>query len=191
MLPPGLTPLLITAGVMVAAVLPAAGSVTVGTTSLDVESAAQEATAVATGQQLRARATVVHRLEPPNAYVDADAHCPEEGCAYQLVLVDPAAVNDGETGCDTLDYAVVDADPDEQPVAGAAQVYTGQGPIPRETADPDAPNALTTGVGLLCFANPAHADGLRDDAGAGPLVTTQPSPLVVVYDRRAQAGGQE
>lgn len=139
--------------------------------------------------EIRAQGVVVDNLEPGTGPADTRATCPDGGCAYQLIIADPAAVdhsNDGgepaPAGCATLDYGVVDADPDVRDVDGA-RLFTGRGPLPSRTVDAGddgGSQRLSRGVGQLCFATPAHAGGPANDTGDGPLAATQPVPIVVL-----------
>lgn len=140
------------------------------------------------GDEIRADGVVVANLEPGVGPAETRATCPDGGCAYQLILVDPAVVgrssNGGEpspAGCATLDYGVVDAEPDVRDVDGA-RLFTGRGAIPSHTVDAGdgGSRRLSRGVGQLCFATPAHAGGPANDTGDGPLAATQPVPIVVL-----------
>lgn len=126
--------------------------------------------------QLRAQGLVVANLEPTDTDQPA---CPPEGCDYQLIVTDPAALHattdDEDTpACGTGAYAVVDADPDVADVDGA-RLYTAQGALPTHTADTSETGSrpLTAGVGQLCFATTTTADG-------EPVAVTQPVPIVIV-----------
>lgn len=180
------------AAVLVLAAPVFACTVPVGSTTWPTDDDPDQGSASAPGHdagQIRARGLVVNDLEPPNAFVDTDRACPSEGCAYELHLTDPETVRgdtDGEPAinCRTLDYAVVDAEPRMQEIDQAARVYTGEGGLPVRTADTprgDTPDRLTPGVGQLCFASPAHDGWRRNDTDDGPLVATQPTPIVILY----------
>lgn len=180
------------AGLLLLAV-PAVGATIVGTTTLVTDAESDAPDPMSRGEGVRARATVVSNLEPSRSSKDADEACPAEGCGYQLVLVDPGSLvsaTETDATCETPDYVVVDASPDEQPVAGeAARVYTGQGSVPGETvsAGGDGADRLTPGVGQLCFAGPAHGDADGQNPGDAALAATQPAPIVVLYDPGAAA----
>lgn len=142
--------------------------------------------------EVRAQGVVVNNIEPGARDLGTDAECPAEGCDYQLIVLDPDTLraDDGPVGCDTLEYGVVDPAPDQRELGGGARLYVGHGPLPEQTADTGAgPEALTAGVGGLCFATPADADGRRNDAGDGPLAATQPKPVVVLRAPDAPADG--
>lgn len=185
------TALAVTAAALLAGGTPAvANTVVVGYTTVDADySAADGEDPTAT---IRAQGLVVDDLEPRGSEAASVTACPPGGCRYALMVVDPAAVRDdaeGPTegaGCDTRRYGIVDANPDERDVGGAARVYTGTGAIPASTVGDagDSAEHITPGVGLLCFANPAHDDGLHNEAGDGLLVATQPAVVVIVYDPR-------
>lgn len=137
--------------------------------------------------EIRARGVVVDNLEPGAGPADTNAACPDAGCAYQLVVVDPAALRPADdqpppAACATLDYGVVDPDPDVADVDGA-RLFTGRGVVPRHTVDggdDQGSQRLSRGVGQLCFATPADAGGRPADAGDGPLAATQPVPVVIL-----------
>lgn len=138
--------------------------------------------------EIRARGVVVDNLEPGAGPADTRATCPDGGCGYQCLVVDPAAMGYSQSGdpspggCATLDYGVVDADPDVRDVDGA-RLFTGRGPLPERTVDPGGDGGskrLSRGVGQLCFATPAHDGRSVNDAGDGPLAATQPVPVVVL-----------
>lgn len=145
---------------------------------------------------VRAQGVVVTNLEPGPRDLGTRDECPADGCPYELVVVDPAALRPDDdatsppVACDTLEYAVVDPEPDETSLDGGARVFTGSGAVPQRTADTAAgttPAPLTPGVGQLCFVTPSGDDGLTNDAGDGPLAATQPKPVVVLHDPDAVA----
>lgn len=137
--------------------------------------------------ELRAQGLVVANLEPT---ADADAAegqaCPPKGCAYQLIVTDPAEVrltrreaaapSEAAPSCGSGSYAVVDADPDHRDVNGA-RLFAAQGSLPTRTADTaaDSPQPLTPGVGQLCFASKPHGE-----SGESPQAMTQPVPIVIL-----------
>lgn len=140
------------------------------------------------GTTVAAQGVVVTAMEPRAASQQAaPGRCPAAGCDYQLVLVNPRAVRAG-TGpepvtCATLDYGVIDPDPDRTDIGQAARAYQGQGRLPTHTvAAAGGPTPITPGVGLVCFASSAHQAGPRNPAGTGPAAATQPVPLAVLYD---------
>lgn len=140
--------------------------------------------------EVRAQGVVVNNIEPGARDLGTDTECPAEGCDYELIVLDPDTLraDDAPVGCDTLEYGVVDPDPEQRELGGGARLYVGHGPLPEQTADTGAgPGALTAGVGGLCFATPADTDGWRNDAGDGPLAATQPKPVVVLRGPDAPA----
>lgn len=146
--------------------------------------------------EIRAQGLVVANLEPGSEASGGNGDCPDDGCAYQLIVADPEAIAAGDpdattgTGaCDTTRYAVIDPSPQVRDVDGA-RLHTGRGALPTRLAHPvDGDNAteagqpppLSRGVGQLCFATPT-------DAGEAPTATTQPVPIVVLSNGAPPAG---
>lgn len=125
--------------------------------------------------EVRAQGVVVSNLEPAASGAGLGPGCPDSGCSYALVVLDPAAVRDpGTAGCAAdQPHGVVDDAPEEAPLGSGARVLTGRGPVPAEPVDEPAgaPHRLAEGVGLLCFA--ASGPG-------GPTAVTQPAPIVLL-----------
>lgn len=140
---------------------------------------------------VEAEGVVVNALEPGRSDVESRDECPVAGCGYQLLLVNPAAIQrtqsrnqaSTENGCDTLDSGVVDAMPERKQLGGSARLYVGRGEIPAQTLGRTGTSGTPTaaGLGLLCFSNPFFEDGLLSDDRAGPLVATQPAPIAILY----------
>ncbi len=138
--------------------------------------------------EVRAQGVVVNDLEPGARGPDTGQTCSTEGCLYELVVVDPAAVraqtdpHSDTVGCASDRYGVIDAAPEQAPLGSGARLYTGHGPLPTHiTATQNAATTapLSPGIGLLCFAT-AASDSQRTDA-RGPLAATQPDPVVIFY----------
>lgn len=191
---PGLIALLGVITVMSVGLPAVANTVVVGYLPPGVDYGATDDSEVELGD-VQAQGVVVTNLEPGPRDLDTRDECPADGCRYELVVVDPAALrSDGAASppvaCDTLEYAVVDPEPDETSLDGGARVFTGSGTVPRRTADTASettPAPLTPGVGQLCFVTPSGDDGVTNDAEDGPLAATQPNPVVILHDPDAAA----
>lgn len=162
----------------------------VGYTPPRVTYGALAASSELAASEVHAQGLVVENLEPTSD-PDTDngqATCPPEGCDYQLVVADAAAVRaaaDGEAAaaCGAGAYAVVDADPDVSEVDGA-RLYTARGSLPAhtvETATAERPRPVTPGVGQLCFAATTTA------ADGEPVAVTQPVPVVILSTGRSDS----
>lgn len=177
--------------------VPALGeTITVGYLPPGVDYGATDDSGVKFGE-VRAQGLVVGNLEPGARDLGTRDECPPAGCRYQLIVIDPAAVRPdpdtgtGAVGCEGLEYGVVDPEPEETRLGSGARLYTGSGPLPELTADTASettPSPLTPGVGQLCFATPSGEEGWSNDAGDGPLATTQPNPVVILHDPDAEPG---
>lgn len=177
--------------------VPAVGEpITVGYLPPGIDYGATDDSEIELGE-VRAQGVVVENLEPGARDLDTRDECPPEGCRYELIVIDPAAVRGdpvtgpGAVGCDGLQYGVIDPEPEETRLGGGARLYTGSGPLPERTADTanqTTPSPLTPGVGQLCFATPSGDEGWTNNAGDAPLAATQPNPVVILHDPDAESG---
>lgn len=171
-----------------------ADTLVVGYTTVEFEPAVDGDHTEAQG--IRVQGLVVDDLEPRSRDGGEGEGCPAAGCDYALLAVDPAAIQASTAGqgasgagCDTHEYGVVEASPQQRDVSGA-RVYTATGALPERTVGAEGgTEPLTPGVGLLCFAASAHDRALTENPDAPPTAATQPVPAVVVHDREPGVSG--